>query len=42
VLRDQPFEKAIRDQAAHMLRAIAVPYEWHPAYRREWRPSGSH
>lgn len=42
VLRDQPFEKPIRDQATQMLRMLALPYETHTAYRREWRPSGSH
>jgi hypothetical protein len=42
VLRDQPFEKAIRDQAAQMLRVLAMPYEGHAGYRSEWRPSGSH
>jgi anti-sigma factor ChrR (cupin superfamily) len=41
VLRDQPFEKAIRDQAAQMLRILAMPYDGHAAYRSEWRPSGS-
>jgi anti-sigma factor ChrR (cupin superfamily) len=41
VLRDQPFEKAIRDQAAQMLRMLAMPYDGHAAYRSEWRPSGS-
>jgi hypothetical protein len=42
VLRDQPAEKAVRDQATQMLRTLAVPYQSHPDYRREWRPSGSH
>lgn len=36
VLRDQPFEKAIRHQATYMLRALATPYAEHPAYRKEW------
>jgi len=36
VLRDQPFEKAIRHQAVYMLRALATPYADHPAYRKEW------
>lgn len=36
VLRDQPFEKAIRHQATYMLRALATPYSEHPAYRKEW------
>jgi hypothetical protein len=42
VLRDQPFEKAIRDQATQMLRTLAVPYERHAGYRAEWRPAGTH
>jgi hypothetical protein len=42
VLRDQPFEKAIRDQALQMLRVLATPYGGHAAYRPEWRPSGAH
>jgi hypothetical protein len=42
VLRDQPAEKAVRDQAGQMLRTLAAPYADHPDYRREWRPSGSH
>jgi hypothetical protein len=41
VLRDQPFEKAIRDSALHMLRLLALPYEQHPDYRAEWRPSAA-
>jgi hypothetical protein len=36
VLRDQPFEKAIRHQAIYMLRALAIPYAEHAAYRKEW------
>jgi hypothetical protein len=36
VLRDQPFEKVIRHQAVHMLRALALPYADHTAYRKEW------
>jgi uncharacterized protein DUF6221 len=36
VLRDQPFEKAIRHQAVYMLRALATPYSEHAAYRKEW------
>jgi hypothetical protein len=36
VLRDQPFEKAIRHQATYMMRALATPYADHPAYRKEW------
>jgi hypothetical protein len=42
VLRDQPFERAIRHQASQMLRFLALPYDTHPGYRREWRPAGSH
>lgn len=42
VLRDQPFEKVIRDQVTQMLRVLATAYEAHGAYRREWRPSGAH
>lgn len=42
VLRDQPLEKAVRDQASQMLRVLAAPYQDLPAYRPEWRPSGSH
>jgi hypothetical protein len=36
VLRDQPFEKAIRHQAIYMLRALAIPYAEHIGYRKEW------
>lgn len=39
VLRDQPFEKAIRDNATHLLRVLAAPYAAHLGYREEWRPS---
>ena len=42
VLRDQPSEKAVRDQAGQMLRVLAVPYQNAAGYRREWRPTGSH
>jgi hypothetical protein len=42
VLRDQPAERAVRHQAEHMLRFLALPYEWHAGYRSEWRPAGSH
>jgi hypothetical protein len=42
VLRDQPSEKTVRDQATQMLRVMAVTYDKHVDYRREWRPSGSH
>jgi hypothetical protein len=41
VLRDQPLEKTVRDQATQMLRVLAVPYDSHPAYRAEWRPAGA-
>jgi hypothetical protein len=37
VLRDQPAEKMVRDQAAQMLRTLALPYEAHAAFRSEWR-----
>jgi hypothetical protein len=36
VLRDQPFEKAIRHQAVYMLRALGTAYADHAAYRKEW------
>jgi hypothetical protein len=42
VLRDQPSERAIRHQAGQMLRYLALPYDWHSAYRSDWRPAGSH
>jgi hypothetical protein len=42
VLRDQPFEKTIRDHATQMLRLLALPYEQHARYRPEWRPSAAH
>jgi hypothetical protein len=42
VLRDQPSERAIRHQAGQMLRFLALPYDWHEAYRTDWRPAGSH
>jgi hypothetical protein len=42
VLRDQPFEKHVRDSATQMLRLLALPYEHHAAYRSEWRPSSAH
>ena len=42
VLRDQPAERAVRHEAEHMLRFLALPYEWHDNYRSEWRPAGSH
>jgi anti-sigma factor ChrR (cupin superfamily) len=41
VLRDQPLEKTVRDQATQMLRVLAMPYDGHPAYRAEWRPAGA-
>lgn len=42
VLRDQPLERAVRQQAGEMLRFLALPYDRHPGYRPEWRPAGSH
>ena len=39
VLRDQPFEKPIRDAAAQVLRSLATPYANHAAFRSEWRRS---
>jgi hypothetical protein len=42
VLRDQPAERAVRHEAEHMLRFLALPYESHAGYRLEWRPAGSH
>ncbi len=36
VLRDQPFEKPIRDAAAQMLQALAMPYADHRGYRTFW------
>jgi hypothetical protein len=36
ILRDQPMEKAVRDQAAVMLRALAAPYSDRKGYRPEW------
>jgi hypothetical protein len=41
VLRDQPLEKTVRDQATQMLRVLAMPYDGHAAYRPEWRPAGA-
>jgi anti-sigma factor ChrR (cupin superfamily) len=41
VLRDQPLEKTVRDQATQMLRVLATPYDGHSAYRSEWRPAGA-
>jgi hypothetical protein len=41
VLRDQPFEKAIRNQAIYMLRALATAYAEHDAYRKEWALSAA-
>jgi len=39
VLRDLPNEKAVRDQAILMLRALAAPYSDHHNYQAEWHPS---
>ncbi len=36
VLRDQPFEKPVRDAAVQMLHSMAVPYADHSGYRQEW------
>lgn len=41
VLRDQPFEKAIRDAAAQMLQALAVPYADHNGYRKDWHEAAT-
>jgi hypothetical protein len=40
-LRDQPMEKAVRDEAALVLKALSTPYLQHPAYRAEWRAAGT-
>jgi hypothetical protein len=37
VLRDQPAEKPVRDNAAHILRSMAGAYADHPTFRAEWR-----
>jgi hypothetical protein len=42
VLRDQPSEKTVRDQAAQLLRVMAAPYEEHVSFRDEWRPAAAH
>jgi len=39
VLRDQPFEKPVRDAAAQVLRSLAAPYSSHRSFRSEWRRS---
>lgn len=39
VLRDQPSEKPVRDNAAQVLRSLAAPYSDHPAFRSEWKTS---
>lgn len=39
VLRDQPFEKPIREAAAQVLRSLAAPYSSHRSFRSEWRRS---
>lgn len=36
MLRDLPAERAVRESAAQMLRALAEPYRDHYAYRPEW------
>ncbi len=40
VLRDQPMEKAVRDQAMVLLQALAAPYSTCADFRDEWR--GAH
>ncbi len=40
ILRDQPNEKAVRDAAVHILRALAAPYADHNGFRGEWLPTG--
>jgi len=39
VLRDQPSEKPVRDNAAQVLRSLAAPYSAHQAFRSEWNTS---
>ncbi len=39
VLRDQPSEKPVRDNAAQVLRSLAAPYSSHHAFRSEWKTS---
>jgi hypothetical protein len=39
VLRDQPCEKPVRDNAAQVLRWLAAPYADHAGFRSEWRSS---
>lgn len=39
VLRDQPSEKPVRDAAAQMLQALALPYADHVGYRQDWQES---
>jgi hypothetical protein len=36
VLRDQRFEKPVRDAAAQMLHSLALPYADHAGYRASW------
>jgi hypothetical protein len=36
VLRDLPQERSVRDTAAKVLCALAVPYRAHPSFRDEW------
>lgn len=38
LLRDQPQEKAVRDNALKMLCALALPYRDHPGFKDEWTP----
>jgi len=42
VLRDQPCEKPVRDAAAQVLRALAVPYADRVGFRSEWRDGSRH
>ena len=37
VLRDQPSEKPVRDNAAHILQAMANTYSDHPSFRSSWQ-----
>jgi hypothetical protein len=37
VLRDQPSERAVREVASQILRALAAPYADHAGFRSEWR-----
>lgn len=39
VLRDQRFEKPVRDCAMQVLRSLAAPYAGHAGFRPEWKTS---